>query len=203
MTATTMERKSFKGLGFKQAGAEGSFRATYATFSVVDHDRDVTEPGAFESGAPVRIAGFGHDWANYVIGDGVIGADSTKAWVDGEFYLTTSRGRDTYESVKRLGAKGLQDFSYGYEVTRYSIDPAELAKYPGAVRILKQLKVHEVSPVMLGAGIGTGVDSIKAHHSTGISSVALEQQRQRFEEWWELYQARENVDRLRRLGRAG
>lgn len=152
-----------------KADQEGAFRARFATLGVVDHDGDVTLKGAFEVGAPVRVAQFGHNWGDYVIGDGVLGADEKAAWADAEFYLDTTRGLDTYRSVKRLSAKGLQEFSYGFDVLEASTDKAELEQYPGAGRILKKMQVHEISPVMLGAGIDTGIEFIKSFNGVSLN----------------------------------
>lgn len=145
-----------------KADKEGSFRAIFATFGVVDHDGDVTLPGAFKAGAPVRVAQFGHNWGDYVIGDGTLGSDQKDAWADAEFYLDTSRGLDTYRSVKRASSKNLQEWSYGFDVLKASTDKADLEKYPGAERVLMEMQVHEISPVMLGAGIDTRTDFIKS-----------------------------------------
>lgn len=139
----------------------GAFRATFATFNVVDKDGDVTIPGAFEVGARVRIAQWGHNWGAPAIGAGVIGADSSRAWVDGKFALAMAAGRETYEAVKALGE--LQEYSYGFD-----IEKSRPGSFEGqSVRFLERLKVHEVSPVMLGAGIGTGTDSIKSGRRGG------------------------------------
>lgn len=159
-----------------KADQDGAFRATFATFNVVDLDGDVTLPGAFKAGAPVRVSQFAHNWGDYIIGDGVLGSDASKAWSDAEFYLDTSRGLDTYRSVKRASAKQLQEWSYGFDVVGSSSDKADLEPFPGALRVLKELKVHEISPVMLGAGIGTGTDFIKGqtladHASTARAAV--------------------------------
>lgn len=144
-----------------KADQEGSFRATFSRFNVVDRDGDVTVPGAVAAGAPVRVSQFGHNWGEYVIGDGVLGADNEKGWGDAEFYLDTTKGLDTYRSVKRLSAKGLQDWSFGFDPTETSTDEADLKPFPGAFRVIKKLEIHEISPVMLGAGIRTGTDFIK------------------------------------------
>lgn len=144
-----------------KADVEGSFRATFATLNVIDLDGDVTKEGAF-SKQPVRVSGFGHNWSEYIIGDGDIDADKTKAWADAQFYLDTSRGLDTYRSVKRASAKKLQEWSYGFDVLKSSFGQFEGRE----VRFLEELLVHEVSPVMIGAGIGTGTDRIK---SSGIT----------------------------------
>ena len=157
-----MNRKTFAPAalgGFKllDAGeAEGQFRATFATLNVLDRDEDVTLPGAFKDGQEVRIARWGHNWADLPVGKGVIHADEQSAWVDGEFFLDTTAGRDTYTTVKRLG--DLQEWSYGFEIL-----DSELGQHEGKdARVLKALDVFEVSPVMIGAGLNTRTDAIKA-----------------------------------------
>lgn len=150
------ERKALVEVELK-AEKEGAFRCTFATLNVVDKDGDVTVPGAFQK-APVRVSQFGHNWGAYIIGDGTIAADDKKAWADAEFYLETSNGLDTYRSVKRASAAGLQQWSYGFDVVKFSLGKFENQD----VRFLEALEVHEVSPVMLGAGVGTGTDLIKS-----------------------------------------
>lgn len=154
MPELELERKALS-LELKADGAEGSFRATFATFNVVDHDGDVTKPKAFES-QEVKIAQWGHNWGGLPVGKGTIGFDDTKAWVDGQFFMETQHGADTYRTVKALGA--LQQWSYGFAVTKASYGTHEGKD----VRFLEGLDVFEVSPVMLGAGIGTVTESIKS-----------------------------------------
>lgn len=151
---------------FKADGAPGSFRATFSLFNTKDLDGDVTLPGAFDVGAPVRLAAFGHDWYSPPIGVGVIGADDQRAWIDGQFNLNMQSGRDTYESVKALGA--LQQWSYGYDVVEASADQFEGER----VQLLKKLTVHEVSPVMLGAQPLTSTDQIKGAKAGARNSAA-------------------------------
>lgn len=163
---TLAERKSLS-VELK-ADAEGAFRATFATLNVVDRDGDVTKEGAFSKQA-VRVSQFGHNWGAYIIGDGDIDADAEKAWADAQFYLDTANGLDTYRSVKRASAKKLQEWSYGFDVVKSSFGQFEGRE----VRFLETLLVHEVSPVMLGAGIGTGTDRIKASGITLSSRAEL------------------------------
>lgn len=158
-----------------KADEAGSFRATIATFNVVDKDGDVTEPGAFKVGQKVRIAAWGHAWGDLPVGMGTIGADDEKAWVEGQFFLETEHGKQTYLTVKALG--DLQEWSYGYYVEEYSF-----GKFNDQhVRFLKLLNVVEASPVMIGAGEGTGTDRIKggarlslADHSETVLAAATE-----------------------------
>lgn len=160
-----MEKKVFrtKGIVFKEdeGGEPGEFKAAFAQLNVVDHDGDVTVPGAFMDGQQVRISYWGHRWQDLPVGRGEIHADGQWAWVDGKFFLNTEAGRETYQTVKELG--DLQEWSYGFDV-----NAAEPGVFDGQqVNFLKALTVYEVSPVMLGAGIGTHTVAIKAVKGTG------------------------------------
>jgi hypothetical protein len=166
-------------VAFKADGPEGAFEATFSRFNVVDYDGDVTLPGAFTVGAKARIAQFAHNWNVYTIGKGVLQADAERCWMSGQFNLKTTAGRDHYESVK--DAEELQEWSYGYDSPgARPPTPEELKRWPTAKRVLPKLIVHEVSPVMLGAGIGTGTDSIKAAFKAA-KQVALSDEQKRDE----------------------
>jgi phage head maturation protease len=162
------ERKGIVAFEFK-AEKEGSFRATFSRFNVVDRDGDVTMPDAFEKGQEVRIAQWGHNWGSPVIGKGAIDFDGERAWVDGEFFLETTAGKDTYLAVKALGA--LQEWSYGFAIKERSF--GEFGEPPQHVQFLRRLDVFEVSPVMIGAGIGTGTDAIKGATLAAESDAVL------------------------------
>ena len=158
------ELKALKGVEIKDA-KKGLVEAVFATFNEIDHDKDVTLPGAFEDGAKVRISAFGHaSWgvsrgASSVpvppVGKGVIRTTDTEALLEGQFFLETTNGRDTFELVK--GMDDLQEWSYGYD----TID-SERGEFQGEkVRFLKKQLVYEVSPVMIGAGVGTRTVAVK------------------------------------------
>lgn len=151
-----MQTKTFQApIEIKADGDPGEFRAVFATFNVIDHDGDVTVPGAFTDGQKVRIAYWAHRWQDLPVGRGEIHADDEKAWVDGRFFLDTMAGKETYQTVKNLDE--LQEWSYGFDVLE-----AEPGTFDGKdVMILRKLDVHEVSPVLLGAGIGTQTVAIK------------------------------------------
>ncbi len=148
------ERKTAT-LTLKADGPEGSFSAVFSTLNVVDLDGDVTRPGAFQDGKEVLISQYGHQWGSLPSGKGVIHADDEKAWVEGQFLLATSHGRDTYTTIKAIGS--LQEFSYGFQVTKASFGQQDGKN----VRFLEAVDVFEVSPVMRGAGINTGLQAIK------------------------------------------
>jgi HK97 family phage prohead protease len=151
-----MKQKTFTApIQLKEDGEAGEFTAVFSRFNVIDHDRDVTLPGAFTDGEKVRISYWGHRWQDLPVGRGVIHQDAETAWVDGKFFLDTEAGKETYLTVKNLGE--LQEWSYGFDIRE-----AERGVFEEQdVQFLRALKVYEVSPVMLGAGIGTGTTDIK------------------------------------------
>ena len=156
-----MKTKAFEAR-LKLLGEPGEFTAVFSRFNVIDHDGDVTVPGAFTEGQAVRIAYWGHRWQDLPVGRGTIHADSEKAVVRGRFFLDTQAGRETYQVVKNL-SPDLQEWSYGYDVLE-----SEPGTFQGQrVTFLKRLTVFEVSPVMLGAGVGTGTTAIKSGSTAG------------------------------------
>ncbi len=142
-----------------KADQEGAVSAVFSRFDVADHDGDVTLRGAFTTGAKVSMLP-AHDVASYRIGKGIIREQGDVAVFEGQFNLKTDLGRNWYESIKFDTEDGQpqQEWSYGYDV-----EDAEYGMWNGQqVRFLKRLKVHEVSPVFLGAGIGTSTLSVKS-----------------------------------------
>lgn len=151
-----MNKKVFQApIELKEDGKPGEFSAVFSTFNVIDHDQDVTLPGAFSDGQKVRISYWGHRWHDLPVGRGVVHADDEKAWVDGMFFLDTEAGMETYKTVKNLAE--LQEWSYGFDIIE-----SKSGQFEGDdVRFLSKMTVHEVSPVLLGAGIGTQTVAIK------------------------------------------
>lgn len=153
---------------------QGVIQAVFSTLNVKDHDGDVTLPGAFENGAEVRISQYNHaSWNGgaFPVGKGKISSDGEKATLTGQFFLKTSVGRDTFEAVKELGSLG--EWSYGFDVLE-----SEHGTHDGEpVQFLKKLKVHEVSPVLLGAGIGTHTVAAKSLGSMTDDELAEEAER--------------------------
>jgi HK97 family phage prohead protease len=159
--------RAMKGLRFSVKSAdEGTVTAIFSRFNVKDLDGDVTMPGAFEDGAEVLISAYNHEtWCGGLpVGKGVIHCDDEKAWLDGQFFLDTQAGKETFTTVKNVG--DLQEWSYGYKVLETG-EVTDAMYQQGVWRVLKKLKVWEVSPVMVGAGIGTETVSIKSAENGG------------------------------------
>lgn len=143
--------KTISGVTVKDADA-GTVSAVFSTFNVVDKDGDLTLPGAIKDGMEVVISAYGHQshFGALPAGKGVIHTTKTEAILDGQFFLNTTAGRETFEVVKELGQ--LQEWSYSlHDVTRKSseVDGQHIS-------ILENIGlIKEVSPVLRGAGVDT------------------------------------------------
>ncbi len=153
------------------------FTATFATLGVIDHHGDVTLPGAFQNGTTVMVGAYQHDMTGLPIGKATLQADEQRAWVEGVLWTDTANGQDTYKVLKRAVDK--IEWSYIFTVTQSDFGPFDTNKGIVDVRFLKALDVWSVDPVLRGAGIGTGTQSIKsfatglsfADHSAGIAEA--------------------------------
>ena len=139
----------------------GTVEAVFSVFNEIDSDNDVVLPKSIRSGYGDKGVAmvWGHDWKN-IIGKGKIIQDDNKAVFKGSFNMNTNAGKEAYETVKAMG--DLQQWSFGFEVLdsevgMFSKDGGEEKE----VRYLKDLKVWEVSPVMVGANQNTHTVAVK------------------------------------------
>lgn len=150
-------QKSISGLTVKSA-EKGQVSAVFSTFNVVDKDGDVTLPGAIKDGTEVVISAYGHGSHTGMlpVGKGVLRTSDTEAILDGQFFLNTTAGRDTFEVVKELG--GQQEWSYSLHNVKAS--QGDFNGQP--VQFLESIgTIKEVSPVLIGAGVNTRTLSTK------------------------------------------
>lgn len=154
-----MNRKALAGFEIKSE-SKGLVEAVFSTFNVIDSDDDVTLPGAFTDGAQAPISAYGHkSWDGVLpVGIGTIRQTRTEAILSGQFFMHVPEAAATFETVKALGSLG--QWSYGYEPQEFSFGEFEGRR----VRFLAKQLVHEVSPVLVGAGVGTRTMSAKSGH---------------------------------------
>lgn len=138
--------------------SKGLVRAVFSTFNKIDSHKDVTPPGAFSDGEEMPISSYGHtSWDGALpVGKGSIRQTAKEAIFEGEFFLETTGGRDTFMTVQKLGPLG--QWSYGYDALEESFGEFDGQR----VRFLNKIKVHEVSPVLIGAGVNTRTLSAKS-----------------------------------------
>ena len=161
-----LERKTVAGIILK-ADEKGSGTAVIATLNVVDKDGDVTLPGAFGTQHAKIVPA--HDWQHVPIGKASIREEGNKVLADFKLNLNIEAARDWHESLKHDIADGnpLQEWSYGF-----AIEDAGFGEHEGQeVRFIKAMKVHEISPVMVGAGVDTRTVSVKG--AEGSESLKL------------------------------
>jgi HK97 family phage prohead protease len=162
------ENLSYKNapIELKEDGDTRYIEAVFSLFDVIDSDNDVTKSNALRSGYTgnkVPLV-WNHDWAK-VIGRGIIETDNQKAVFKG-YFLNTEAGKEAYETVKAM--QDMQQFSYGFQVlksTKGTHIDSKGEEVP--VRILEDVKVWEVSPVLVGAQQNSFVQALK----TGLEQV--------------------------------
>ena len=163
-----MKNLQHKTVSFKATNEiEGKVEAVFSNFNEVDSDGDVVLPNSIKSGYGDNGVAmvWAHDWKN-VIGRGEIIQDDHRAVFKGQFIMDTDAGRDAFHTVKAMG--DLQQWSFGYEVTdsengAFKKDNEEEIE----VRYLKEVKVWEVSPVLVGANQNTETLSVKEDKPKG------------------------------------
>ncbi len=140
---------------------KGEIEAEFATLDVIDHDGDIIRKGALKDGAKVVMSSYGHDaaYGNRPAGKGKVYINGNKAGFRGKAFLSTTQGRETFEVLKEMGSD--QEWSFGFRVLGWEV-PTEAERKQGAMRVLTKLDAYEVSPVLLGAGIGTRTLTAKA-----------------------------------------
>lgn len=153
-----METKQLGPVEVKDYDA-GVVEAVFSKFNVRDLDGDVLTKDAFIPNTRVKMSAYNHaSWesGHLPVGVGHIEVNDDCAVLKGKFFMNTSVGKETFEVVKGLG--DLAEWSFGFTVAE-----AEFGEFEGKQsRFLKRVNVFEVSPVLKGAGIGTGTLDIKS-----------------------------------------
>ena len=154
---------SFKNapIELKEDGDTRYIEAVFSLFDTIDRDNDVTKANSLRTGYTgnkVPLV-WNHDWSK-VIGRGIIETDNQKAVFKG-YFLNTEAGKEAYETVKAM--QDMQQFSYGFQVLKSSkgthID-SKGEEVP--VRVLEDVKVWEVSPVLVGSQQNSFVQALKS-----------------------------------------
>jgi hypothetical protein len=155
---TDILRKAFTPVEFKLSDT-GEVMVAFSRLMVIDHDNDVTFPGAVPVGKSVPISDYGHtSWEGAPpTGKGIISEVGDLGVLTGGFFMETDQGRNAYHTTKAMA--DLQQWSYGYDV----LPPSGPGVFEGQrVRELRKLDIYEISPVLLGSGIGTHTLAIKS-----------------------------------------
>ncbi len=151
------ENMNHKSFYVKQLEGDGTGSAVFATLNVVDKDGDVTLPGAFGKQTAVVVPT--HDWSSVPLGKGTTREAGDEAIVDFKLNLDSPTAKEWHSALKFDLDEGprKQEWSYGFDILEES-----RGEFKGEqVRFLKSLRIHEVSPVLVGAGVNTRTLSMK------------------------------------------
>lgn len=142
----------------KAMDEKGTGQAVFATMNLWDKDDEFTVPGSFGV-QTAKLVG-AHNWGAPNIGMAEIREEGDNAIADFKFYLDMQSAREWYTALLNNFKSGVpQEWSYGFDVL-----VEERGERNGRTgRILKKIKVHEVSPVMVGAGMSTRTTAIKSY----------------------------------------
>lgn len=160
---------------------QGKFTGVFSTLNIIDKDDDITISGAFGT-QNVILSQYNHgSWGQGAgalpIGVGVISEKGNEGIIEGEIDMDDPAAVAVYKKMKYLKSKGrVQEFSYSLPEIDYEYQERDGKR----VRVLKRIKVNEVSPVLMGAGVNTRLLDIKSHeekkaipsHTTGTNDSA-------------------------------
>ena len=139
--------------------------ARLATLAAVDHDGDTYAPNAFgwkdgEQWAPMLPA---HDRKAMPFGKARVYEEGGVAFAELHLNLESAAGKEWHSHLRFDLGKGrpAQEWSYGFG----TVEAGYEQRGEDRIRVLKRVDVHEVSPVVRGAGVGTTTLSMKGRGS--------------------------------------
>lgn len=169
------------GITLKALDDEGHGLARIATLSAIDSDGDTYAKGAFggETGEQWAQVLAAHNWHTVPLGKARVFERGDEALAELHMNLNTAAGKEWHAALKfdleggddASGPQPIQEWSYGFRV----LDAVNEERDGETVRVLKRLKVFEVSPVVQGAGINTGTlvmkgAALKGEHFERLTS---------------------------------
>lgn len=152
-----MERKTLVGATLKELDDAGAGVAVFATLNVVDKDGDVTLRGAFGKQTAIMLPA--HDWMAVPLGKAQISERADEVIADFQMNLDIPLAKDWHSALKfdLEHGEAKQEWSYGFKINDASFGDFDDQE----VRFLNSVEVHEISPVVVGAGVGTRTLAVK------------------------------------------
>ncbi len=174
-----MDRKT---LELKDLTKTGEISAKVATLGVIDREGDLAEPGFFGEQTVTILSS--HRMDDLLLGKGTLSELRMDAIFEGRMNLDDPDAEKLHTKLvfDRSNPPPVVEWSYGYKIlkggTRRPDKSSDTEK--GARRILQPKEdgtpgamVKEVSPVLVGAGLGTGTIDLKNLDPDGIETLNL------------------------------
>jgi HK97 family phage prohead protease len=141
--------------------ASGTFEGRASTFGTIDSYGDRINPGAYKDTIPQFLdRGFiawSHDWENPIAMVTSAEERDDGLWITGQFHGDAEAQKFRQRVRERLDADKFMGLSIGYVPEEFHYEEE------GAVRVLDQIKLYEVSLVTVPAEANSQVTSIKGH----------------------------------------
>lgn len=152
-----------KSVTIEKMDEAGTGRARIAQLAAIDSDGDTYAPGAFtwkEGGGQWVQMIPAHDRRSMPFGKAWLHEENGWAVADFTLNLASQAGKEWHAALSFDLSKGqpVQQWSYGFNI----LDAGYEQREGNRIRVLKRLDCDEISPVLRGAGVGTGTLSIKA-----------------------------------------
>lgn len=157
---------------FKAMGDSGTFEGYAAMFGNVDLGGDIVERGAFKEFAKRRngkIIVLNQHRPSDPIGLAEVEQDDRGLKFTGQLVLESASARSAHALMK---AGVLDEMSFGYDILAGGSETTK-----SGIRMLKALKLIEISPVTFAMNPLAGIDSVKARDElfTGGNLPSLKQ----------------------------
>ncbi len=182
MRGRPQEHKSFPAYAVKVDADQGVVEAVVAVIGNVDMGLDRIDPGAFtktlvERGGKIRVLDqHNTDSIMRVLGKPLemreVGRDELPAdllashpeatgglWTRTQFLMDTPEGRGAFERIK---AGAVDEFSIGFDAISTAYEKTTQNGRPTTLRVLKEIRLWEYSPVLWGLNPATATISAKA-----------------------------------------
>ena len=151
----------------------GEIKAVIAKMDVIDHDGDIMSSGSVGK-QEVVVSAYNHgSWGDFLspgqlpIGEGRVYETNKEMRFEGKLFTDMAGAGETLKLLKNLGSK--QEWSFSLHNVR---GKAETVDEKDVYRI-ESVEVHEVSPVLKGASIGSRTLSVK-QRDTEITRLKAE-----------------------------
>lgn len=164
-----IEHKTFDSVEIKAVGDDGTFESVIATLNTRDKDDDIIVPGAFGN-ATISVVP-AHDHSSVPLGKAKMEDRGNLAVAKGRFNLDIPAAKDWHSALKfdLENLPAVQEWSFAFRPVDAEMDTIDGER----VRILKKMDVMEISPVLRGAGVGTGTLSVKRRNPAYRPSARL------------------------------
>ena len=148
----TVEHKSLS-LELKLHGETGEVTGYGSAFDNVDSQGDMIQRGAFAASIAKRAPKmlWQHDQRDVMGVWSEAKEDDRGLWLKGQILIDTNRGSDAYKFIK---AGAIDSLSVGYRVKDF--------EFQGAVRVLKEIDLFEVSFVTIPANDQAVITDVKS-----------------------------------------